>query len=86
MYQRVIVPLDGSRRAEQGHCPTQPALAERWGPTMVLVRVVGFPYLEVDRALSWAMQREGSVHVVQEERAEAEDYLAGESAQLWQSI
>ena len=80
MYQRVIVPLDGSERAEAALAHAV-HLSRADQVPILLVRVVGYPYLEQGN-WSWALQREAIDQVVNEETAEAESYLQDVSDRL----
>jgi nucleotide-binding universal stress UspA family protein len=80
VYQRIIVPLDGSERAEAA-LPHAVNLSRPDHAPILLVRVVGYPYLEQGN-WSWALQREAIDQVVNEETAEAESYLQDVSARL----
>ena len=81
MYQRIIVPLDGSKRAEQA-LPHAASLARAVSAPVLLVQVVGFPYLEGGHVMSWEVYKQTLDHVVNDETAEAEAYLAGICKQL----
>ena len=76
MYQRVIVPLDGSERAEQA-LPNATDLARASNASILLVSVVGYPSLEREGLSFWALQREALDQVVREETEQAEQYLDG---------
>lgn len=74
MYKRVIVPLDSSELAEQALLnATQ--LARASSAPILLVSVVGYPYLQSKGLSSWALQQEALDQVVQEETAQAQQYL-----------
>ena len=74
MYKRVIVPLDGSELAEQA-LPNATQLARASSASILLVSVVGYPYLESKGLSSWALQQEALDQVVQEETDQAQQYL-----------
>ena len=76
MYKRVIVPLDGSEVAEQA-LPDATGLARASNASILLLNVVGYPYLERKGLASWALQQEALDQVVREETAQAEQYLKG---------
>jgi len=76
VYKRVIVPLDGSEMAEQA-LPNATELARASNASMLLVSVVGYPYLERKGLTSWALQQEALDQVVREETERAEQYLSG---------
>jgi nucleotide-binding universal stress UspA family protein len=80
VYQRIIVPLDGSERAEAALAHAVHLSRADHAP-ILLVRVVGYPYLEQGN-WSWALQREAIDQVVNEETAEAESYLQDVSDRL----
>jgi nucleotide-binding universal stress UspA family protein len=71
MFQHILVPLDGSPRAERA-LPVAARLAQASGGTVVLLRVVGlptvfFPYPAPDPGMLQA--------ILDAELAEARDYL-----------
>jgi nucleotide-binding universal stress UspA family protein len=72
--------LDGSERAENA-LPHAVHLSNVDNALILLVRVVGYPYLEQGN-WSWALQREAIDQVVNEESAEAETYLRAISDRL----
>jgi nucleotide-binding universal stress UspA family protein len=76
MYKRVILPLDGSKLAEQALADAT-GLANASSASILLVSVVGYPYLERKGLSSWALQQEALDQVVREETAKAEQYLRG---------
>jgi nucleotide-binding universal stress UspA family protein len=76
MYKRAIVPLDGSELAEQA-LPNATELARASNASILLVSVVGYPYLERKGLTSWALQQEALDQVVREETGRAEEYLNG---------
>lgn len=75
MYKRIMVPLDGSRLAEQALVHAR-IHAEQFGAEIVLIRVLG-PLPEP------SMAGRGAVRVAEEATAEmARDYLEGMAAGL----
>jgi len=74
VYKRVIVPLDGSELAEQA-LPNATQLARASNAPLLLVSVVGYPYLESKGLSSWALQQEALDQVVKEETDRAQQYL-----------
>ena len=81
MYKRVIVPLDGSELAQRA-LPDATGLARASNASMLLVSVVGYPYLERKGLSSWALQQEALDQVVREETGQAEQYLNGVKERL----
>jgi nucleotide-binding universal stress UspA family protein len=71
MFQRLVVPLDGSLRAEQA-LPVAARLARSSGGSVLLVRVVS-PHLDYSGGMAPAPVFTGEV--IEQEMAEATDYL-----------
>ena len=77
MFQRILVPLDGSERAERA-LPVAARIAQTTGGSLLLLRVVGIPP-EYRTYLYGAYVAQTPVFVqeiVDAERARAEEYLA----------
>lgn len=73
MFEHLLVPLDGSARAERA-IPVAARLARASGGVLVLLRVVSWPPLLVP----YPAPDPGTMQaVIEAERAEAEDYLEG---------
>lgn len=72
MYQRILVPLDGSAGAERA-IPVAVRLAQASGGTVVLLRVAGLPtaFVPYPSADPWTIQK-----IIDADVAEARDYLA----------
>lgn len=73
MFERILVPLDGSPRAEHA-IPVAARLAQASSGTVVLLRVAGLPsaFVPYPSADPWTIQR-----IVDADVAEAKDYLEG---------
>jgi len=71
MFERIVVPLDGSPRAEQS-LPVAARLAHAAGGSVVLVQVVSPP---TDFGGGWAPVPLLTEQVIEDELAEATDYL-----------
>jgi nucleotide-binding universal stress UspA family protein len=74
IYQRLLVPLDGSRRAE-AVLPTAMLLAQAFGAELLLVRVVNAP--DMARRMPLTTEENQLVQqLIDSNSAEAEQYLA----------
>jgi nucleotide-binding universal stress UspA family protein len=75
VYQRIVVPLDGSPLAEEA-LATATRMAEVTGASLHLVRVVDFTRLENLGPYAWALEYAGTQQVMDDEAAAADEYLA----------
>ncbi len=73
MYATILVPLDGSKRAEQ-ILPHVEELAQRYKARIILLRVVEPPPMVTDATAPYAAQYGQDI---EELRKRAESYLAG---------
>jgi nucleotide-binding universal stress UspA family protein len=73
MFERILVPLDGSARAERA-IPVAARLTRASGGVVVLLRVAGFPSAFAPYTLAdpWTVQR-----IIDADVAEAQEYLEG---------
>ena len=74
MYERIVVPLDGSELAERA-LPQAEQLARVTDAPLHLVRVVDFTKLEPYGAYGLAIEYAGMAQVLGQEQAEARAYL-----------
>lgn len=81
MYERIVVPLDGSGLAEQA-LPEAVALAHLTGAPLHLIRVVDVTRLEQYGAYGLALEYAGLAKVVTEEEANARAYLGQVASRL----
>jgi nucleotide-binding universal stress UspA family protein len=72
MFQRIVVPLDGSQRAERA-LPAAACIARATNGTIVLLQVVGLP---VEYLGGLAPAPIVTNELIEQEQAEAKDYLA----------
>ena len=81
MFERIVVPLDGSALAENA-LPAAEELARLTGAPIHLVRVVDLTRLERYGAYGLALEYAGFEAVAEEERTVAREYLEREAAGL----
>jgi nucleotide-binding universal stress UspA family protein len=81
MYERIVVPLDGSELAELA-LPAAAELARLSGAPIHLIRVVDITRLERYGAYGLAVEYAGVETVVSDERRFAEEYLSGVAERL----
>jgi nucleotide-binding universal stress UspA family protein len=81
MFQRIVVPLDGSELSERA-LPEAKRLATLTGARIHLIRIVDFTQIERYGRYSWALEASLIEPVVSEEEMEAGDYLAAKVAEL----
>lgn len=74
MYDRIIVPLDGSDLAERALGDAQ-QLARVSGATLLLVRVVGYPHVAASGIGAWDLQQSALAQLIEQDTEEAETYL-----------
>lgn len=72
MFTKILVPLDGTERAEQA-LPTAARLARADGSTLALVRVVPMPPITGPFATGSGVE---AAHITESERGEANEYLS----------
>ncbi len=75
LYDRIIVPLDGSELAEAA-LPTAMTLAGSFGLPVLLIRIVDYAKLERYGPYGLALEYEAFEPVVGREESDAGDYLA----------
>ena len=76
MYKRILVPLDGSRKAE-AILPHVEVLSANLGSEIILLQVIG-----IGRAISAPHDAEIDVNARKERAEQATDYLAGIGGEL----
>ncbi len=81
MYERIVVPLDGSELAELA-LPAAAELARLSGAPIHLIRVVDITRLERYGAYGLAVEYAGVEAVVEDERRFAGEYLTGVAERL----
>ena len=81
MYERIVVPLDGSDLAEQA-LPTAEELARAVGTTLHLIRVVDFPSSSFAYVYGSMMESQAVTMQLEDERTMAESYLVALARQI----
>ena len=74
MYQRIIVPLDGSELAERA-LPEAEELARLSGAELLIMRVVGFPATQAGGFGMWDVQQGVLAELVEQDTRDSETYL-----------
>lgn len=74
MYERILVPIDGSELAERALTEAE-QLARLTGAQLLLVRVVSFPNVSAAGLGAWEMQQSALAQLVEQDTAEATSYL-----------